>query len=243
MQCVRLRKEGGVLVPEAWACEEDPLYKPGRDLRVKRRKERGSMRRTIIHVVALASLCLMASVLAAEAQQSDATLKVHTVSIAVGVGYSWGEGIVTFQGQASPCRIDGLAVGEVGSSSAKAIGHVYHLTHIENFSGHDTAVSAGALLAGGGDVATLRHQHGVVIDLTATSQGAKMRLAVQRVTIALAGVPTASTGQAVSGRLPTPGHLSRGGTGRRTADLAYRLRTPEARGHGPRRLGPCGRRT
>ena len=46
------------------------------------------MRRTTTHVVALASLCLLTSVLAAEAQQSDATLKVHTASIAVGVGYS-----------------------------------------------------------------------------------------------------------------------------------------------------------
>jgi hypothetical protein len=243
MQGVRLYKEGGVLVPDAWACEDDPLDKPGRDLRVKRRKERGSMRRTIIHVVALARLCLLASVLAAEAQPPDATLTVHTVSIAAGVGSSWGGGMVTFQGQAYPCRIDGLSIGEGGISSADASGHVYHLTHIEDFSGHDLAVSAGALLAGGGDVATLRNQHGVVIDLTATSQGAKMMRAVQGVTIAVAGVPTASTGQSVSGRLPPPGDLRRGGTGRRTADPAYRLRTPEARGPGPRRLGHCGRRT
>jgi hypothetical protein len=243
LQGVRLRKEGGVLVPDAWACEEDPLYKPGRDLRVKRGKECGSMHRTILHAVALASPCLLASVLAAEAQPPDATLTVHTASIAVGVGYRWGGGIVTFQGQASPCRIDGLSIGAVGISSADAIGNVYHLTHIEDCSSHYTAVSAGALLAGGGDVVTLRHQHGVVIDLTATSQGAKMMHAVQGVNIALAGVPTVSTGQSESGRLPTPGHLRRGGTGHEAADPAYRLRTPEARGHGPRRLGPCGRRT
>jgi len=36
------------------------------------------MRRTIMQVVALASLCLMASVLAAAAQPLDATLKGHT---------------------------------------------------------------------------------------------------------------------------------------------------------------------
>jgi len=144
------------------------------------------MRRTIMNVVAIASLCLMASFLAAEAQPPDATLKVHTASIAVGVGYSWGGGIVTFQGQEYPCRVDGLAVGAVGISSADAIGNVYNLTNIEDFSGHYLVVSAGALLAGGGDVATMRNQHGVVIDLTDTSQGVK---------IALEGAPTARKGQ------------------------------------------------
>ena len=60
---------------------------------------------------------------------------MHTASIAVGVGYSWGGGIVTFQGKEYPCRIDGLAVGEVGISSADAVGNVYHLTNLEDFSG------------------------------------------------------------------------------------------------------------
>ena len=93
-----------------------------------------------------------------------------------------------------PFRIDGLSVGDVGISSADAIGNVYHLTNIEDFSDHYLAVSAGALLAGGGDVATMRNQHGVVIDLTDTSQGAKIMLAVQGVKITLEGAPTASKG-------------------------------------------------
>ena len=150
------------------------------------------MRRTITHVVVIASLCLMASVLAAQAQPPDATLKVHTVSIAVGAGYSWGGGIVTLRGKEYACRIDGLSVGEVGSSSADAIGNVYNLTNLADFSGTYTAVSTGAALAGGGDVATMRNQQGVVIDLTDTSQGAKIMLAVQGVKITLEGAPTAS---------------------------------------------------
>ena len=153
------------------------------------------MRHTIMQVVAVASLYLMASVLAARAQPPDATLQVHIVSIALGAGYSWGGGIVTFRGKAYPCRIDGLAVGGAGISSTDAIGNVYHLTHIEDFSGDYLAVSAGALLAGGGDVATMRNQHGVVIDLTDSSQGAKIMLAVQGVKITLEGVTTASKGQ------------------------------------------------
>src|SRR5712691_3750924 len=134
-------------------------------MRMKKRKEGGSMRRTIMNVVAIASLCLMASFLAAEAQPPDATLKVHMASIAVGVGYSWGGGIVTFQGQEYPCRIDGLAVGEVGISSADAIGNVYHLTKIEDFSGTYMAVSTGAVLAGGGDIALCFRRARVNLDV------------------------------------------------------------------------------
>jgi hypothetical protein len=152
------------------------------------------MHRTIVHVAVIASLCLMASALAVQAQPPDATLKVHTVSIAVGAGYSWGGGIVTFRGKEYACRIDGLSVGEgAGISSADAIGNVYHLTHIEDFRGHYVAVSAGALLAGGGDVATMRNQHGVVIGLTDTSQGAKIMFGVQGVKITVEGAPTAAS--------------------------------------------------
>jgi len=150
------------------------------------------MRRTIMNAVTVASLLLMLSCLSAAAPPPDATLKVHTVSIAAGIGYSWGGGILTFQGKEYPCRIDGLSVGEVGISSADAVGNVYNLTNIADFSGTYTAVSTGAALAGGGDVATMRNQQGVVIDLTDTSQGAKIMLAVQGVKITLEGAPTAS---------------------------------------------------
>ena len=145
------------------------------------------MRRTIVHVVVIASLCLMASVFAAQAQPPDATLKVHTVSIAVGAGYSWGGGIVTFRGKEYPCRINGLSVGGAGISSADAIGNVYHLTHIEDLSGDYLAVSTGALLAGGGDVATMRNQHGVVIDLTGIDQGVTLQFGIAGVKITVAG--------------------------------------------------------
>ena len=150
------------------------------------------MRRTIMHAVTVASLVLMLSCLSAAAQQPDATLKVHTASIAAGIGYSWGGGIVTFQGKEYPCRVDGLSVGEVGISSADAIGNVYHLTKIEDFSGTYTAVGTGGALGGGGSIATMRNQHGVVINLTSTSWGANILVGVEGMKITVEGAPTAS---------------------------------------------------
>ena len=151
------------------------------------------MRRTIMHAVSVASLVVMFSCLAAAAQEPDATLTVHTTSVATGIGYSWGGGMLTFQGQAYPCRIDGLAVGEVDISSADAIGTVYNLTNLADFSGTYTAVGTGGALGGGGSIATMRNQRGVVINLTGTSRGANIMIGVQGMKITVEGAPTAST--------------------------------------------------
>ena len=151
------------------------------------------MRRTLMQAVTVASLFVMFSCLSAVAQDPDAILKVHTTSIAAGVGYSWGGGMLTFQGQAYPCRIDGLAVGEVGISSADALGNVYHLTHLADFSGTYTAVGTGGALGGGGDIATMRNQHGVVIHLTGTSRGVNILVGVKGMKITVEGAPTAAS--------------------------------------------------
>jgi hypothetical protein len=55
----------------------------------------------------------------------------------------------------------------VGISSADAIGSVYNLTKLGDFSGNYAAASACAALAGGGRVATMQNQNGVVIGLSA----------------------------------------------------------------------------
>src|SRR5262249_38281608 len=71
--------------------------------------------------------------------------------------------------------------------------NIYHLTKIEDFSGTYTAVGTGAVLAGGGNIATMRNQHGVVIDLTDTSQGSKIMLGLQGGKTSMEGTPPAST--------------------------------------------------
>jgi outer membrane immunogenic protein len=172
----------------------DPLVKHGWDTGVQMRKERGSMRRTLMSVMAIASLWLMFHLIAAEAQPPDATLTWTTVSMADGVGYSWGEGVLTFQGHAYPFRVEALSVGEMGVSKAEATGNVYHLTTIEDFSGEYVAASAGAAIAGGRGIATMRNQHGVVIDLTAIDQGIELKFAVEGVKISVEGAEPAPKG-------------------------------------------------
>ena len=145
------------------------------------------MRCTRMREMAIVSLVVMLPLISAEAQPPDATLTWTMVSMADGVGYGWGEGVLTFQGRVYRFRIGDLAVGEVGVSKAEATGHVYHLTRIEDFSGEYVAASASAAIGGGHGIATMRNQHGVVIDLTAIDQGLTLTFAVEGVKITVEG--------------------------------------------------------
>ena len=102
---------------------------------------------------------------------------------------------MTFQGRVYRFRIGDLAVGEMGVSKAEATGHVYHLTRIEDFSGEYVAASASAAIGGGHGIATMRNQHGVVIDLTAIDQGITLTFAVEGVKITVEGAEPPQKGQ------------------------------------------------
>jgi hypothetical protein len=148
-----------------------------------------------MRVMAIASLLVMLPLISAEAQPPDATLTWTMVSMADGVGYGWGEGMLTFQGRVYRFRIGDLAVGEMGVSKAEATGHVYHLTRIEDFSGEYVAAGASAAIGGGHGIATMRNQHGVVIDLTAIDQGITITFAVEGVKITVEGAEPPQKGQ------------------------------------------------
>jgi hypothetical protein len=101
--------------------------------------------------------------------------------------------VLTFQGKAYPFRVEELSVGDIGISRAEATGNVYNLTKIEGFSGHYAAASASAAIAEGSGVATMRNQHGVIIDLTGIDQGVKLTFGVEGVKITVEGAQTART--------------------------------------------------
>jgi hypothetical protein len=114
-----------------------------------------------------------------------ATVKLSGGSVALGIGYSWGSGTLTYKGKQYPFSVTGLSAGEIGAASADASGDVYGLTKLEDFNGSYTSTSAGAAAGGGGGAATMRNQNGVSIRLIATSRGVKLKAAVDGVKIQL----------------------------------------------------------
>jgi hypothetical protein len=140
-------------------------------------------------VVALGCTLMAAGGLAgaAEGRKPDATIEFSEASVAVGVGYSWGKGVLVYRGDRHPFRINGLTAGEVGGEQVRARGEVYNLHRVADFAGTYTSAGAGATVGGGFDVEVMRNSNGVELKLISTTKGADLRTAIEGVTITLEG--------------------------------------------------------
>ena len=139
----------------------------------------------MISVMVITSLVVVGGLTLAQERQPDATVRLTAGSVAAGIGYTWGDGVLTYKGQEYPFSINGLSVVDVGISSASASGSVYNLKKLEDFNGTYTGVTAGATVAGGAGAAAMENQNGVVMNLVGTSQGLKFKLSMDGVKMTL----------------------------------------------------------
>lgn len=104
----------------------------------------------------------------------DATLRLRMGSFALGIGTSWGSGTLTYRGKDFPVRVRGLSVGRVGMTSSSALGDVFNLRHLRNFSGHYNVGAAGTrgVTLGAGRTGTIMsNQAGVIVRISSTQSG------------------------------------------------------------------------
>lgn len=127
---------------------------------------------------ALFFLVMAVATTAVAAQKATPSGKVtmESTSIAAGIGVTWGDGKLTFQGKTYPFSIDGLSLVDWGISKAQANGDVYNLTDPAKLGGTYVAAEAGLTLAGGMGGMVLRNQDGVILHLRSVSQGARLQL-------------------------------------------------------------------
>jgi hypothetical protein len=115
----------------------------------------------------------------------SATLRIQSKSVAVGVGFQWGNGTLRFRGRNYPFKMDGLAVNAVGVSSSDAIGYVYNLHRVSDFEGTYAAIEAAGTVGGGKGVTSLKNGNDVRITLHSTSQGVELKAAPEGVKFTL----------------------------------------------------------
>lgn len=104
-------------------------------------------------------------------EKPDATLTLSGGSFALGVGFSWGKGTLTYKGKDYLVKVDGLSLGKVGLSGATATGEVYGLKNLKDFDGNYNAGAAGLTVAGGRSAVAMKNQNGVRVLLTSTTRG------------------------------------------------------------------------
>jgi hypothetical protein len=144
------------------------------------------MKRFALFTVITMTLFLCLSGLAiAQDKKPDATLTMSEGQVAVGIGYSWGKGVLTYQGKQYPFKVSGLSAVDIGITKATSSGKVYNLKKLEDFNGNYTAASAEGTIAGGAGALTMKNQNGVVIDLVSTTKGVNLKLAVEGVKLTL----------------------------------------------------------
>jgi hypothetical protein len=114
-----------------------------------------------------------------------ATIELSGGSVAIGIGYSWGGGTLDYQGQKYQLKVSGLSIVDVGASQYTASGVVYHLNKLSDITGTYVAFQAGATIAGGASITSMKNDHGVVIEMTATRGGLQFTLAPKGMTITL----------------------------------------------------------
>src|SRR5262245_48481976 len=115
----------------------------------------------------------------------DATLRVSAKQLAAGAGFSWGRGVLTFDGKDYPVKVDGLTVGTVGVTSIDAQGQVFDLHKLEDFPGTYFAAAAGSTIGGGAGKLVMKNQSGVVLHVQATTIGVGLTIGVSGVKLTL----------------------------------------------------------
>ncbi len=137
------------------------------------------MRRVPVSLLLVGVVVGLLGLATAGEKQPDATLKLSEGSVGVGIGWTWGKGVLTYKGKDYPFKVEGLSVGDVGVKRADATGNVYNLKKVEDFTGNYTAGAAGAA------VGALKNQNGVEINLTSTTQGVAFKLAAEGIKLTL----------------------------------------------------------
>ena len=106
-----------------------------------------------------------------QANAPDATIRISGGSVALGLGYAWGDGVLTYKGKEYRFRVKGLSAGALGASGVDLTGDVYHLKDPADLAGTYAGFAAAATVGGGIDYRAMQNGSGVYIQLTGTSIG------------------------------------------------------------------------
>lgn len=150
------------------------------------------MRSASLHIATALALCGVWS-LTACAQTVlgpvTGTVTFHTSSADLGVGYTWGHGVLTYGGRTYPFSVSGASAAAVGYSSGDSVGKVYNLQRIEDFPGTFWALSGEATVGRGVSGQLMENDNGVRIRLDYTRGGARIAASPSRLTIRMLNKP------------------------------------------------------
>jgi hypothetical protein len=113
------------------------------------------------------------------------TISLAAQGAALGVGYTWGDGLLRFGGRTYRFTVNGVTVADVGYSKVTGRGRVYNLKRLQDFSGTYVAATGEATLGNGIGGQVLRNANGVQIRVDQVTRGARLQGSADGITLTL----------------------------------------------------------
>ena len=143
--------------------------------------------RPTIYATLLAAAAIAAGTPALAQDSPSGTASFTGETVAIGVGFTWGKGVLRFQGKTYPFKVDGLSAVGAGVTKLSGSGMVYHLQAPADFAGTYAAAGAGGAMGSHGEGgASLKNDKGVVIEFHTREKGISVNLDISGVHIKMA---------------------------------------------------------
>ncbi len=115
---------------------------------------------------------------------AEVTFKTRSADL--GVGYTWGNGVLTYGGHEYPFEVSGASAAAVGFSSGNSVGKVYNLQRLEDFVGTYWSLSGETTVGKGVAGHLMENDSGVRIRLDEIRTGGRFAASPSRLTIRFA---------------------------------------------------------
>ena len=139
----------------------------------------------LAQMILTAMLAAGAGAALAQDGRVDGRLQFSSTSFGLLFGYSQGDGSLEFEGKNYPFTVSGVKAATIGVSKVDALGQVYRLREIADFSGTYVNIEGGFTLMQGGGSAMLRNEKGVTIFLQNVQYGLDLTFGGGGLSIAL----------------------------------------------------------
>lgn len=132
-----------------------------------------------------ASVMLMAAVSPSQAQTQNGTVRLKIVKAGFIIGAGGGEGTLTFKGKTYRLTVGGVGIGSLGVAAVNLTGTAKNLRSASDIVGTYGGAGAGGTFVGGGQVASLQNEKGVVLELRGAQAGFQVSLGLGGMSIAM----------------------------------------------------------
>lgn len=133
-------------------------------------------------IAALASISLAA---ATPSHAQGCSIRLHIVKAGFIVGAGGGNGTLVCHGRPYRLTVGGIGLGSLGVAAADLVGTASNVHNPADVAGTYGAAGAGITFVGGGQVATLQNEKGVVLQVRGGQVGFQVSLGLAGMTISL----------------------------------------------------------